>query len=115
LCHSFSATKRETNYNNAASLPATGSARRERLRIQRQNTLKLAFLYDTVLICFPLSYNNRPHRDATAGYRSEYGNVNTYRNYFREGFRRGYADGYQNRTTRTGRWGDILGDILGRP
>ena len=55
------------------------------------------------------------YRDATVGYRSDYGNVDTYRNYFRSGFRRGYEDGYRNRNSRTGRWGDILGDILGRP
>ena len=55
------------------------------------------------------------YRDATIGYRSDYGSESTYRNYFRAGFRRGYEDGYQNRSSRTGRWGDILGDILGRP
>jgi hypothetical protein len=55
------------------------------------------------------------YRDATAGYRSGYGDVDFYRSNFREGFRRGYEDGYRNRNSSGGRWGDILGDILGRP
>jgi len=55
------------------------------------------------------------YRNGTAGYRSEYGNIDFYRSNFRQGFRQGYEDGYRNRSTRSGRWGDILGDILGRP
>ena len=35
-------------------------------------------------------------RDASRGYRSEYGNREAYRNAYREGFRRGYEDGYRN-------------------
>ena len=55
------------------------------------------------------------YRDATAGYRSTYGDVNYYRSNFRQGFRQGYEDGYRNRSSRGGRWGEILGDIIGRP
>jgi hypothetical protein len=55
------------------------------------------------------------YRDATIGYRSGYGDVEYYRSNFRQGFRQGYQDGYRNRSSRSGRWGDILGDILGRP
>lgn len=55
-------------------------------------------------------------RDATSGYRNEYGSVDTYRGYFREGYARGYRDGYEGRSSnrRTG-VRDILGDILGTP
>jgi hypothetical protein len=35
-------------------------------------------------------------RDASRGYRSEYGNRDAYRNAYREGFRRGYDEGYRN-------------------
>jgi hypothetical protein len=35
------------------------------------------------------------YRDASAGYRLEYGNRETYRQAFREGYRRGYDDGYR--------------------
>lgn len=57
------------------------------------------------------------YRDATAGYNSSYGDVETYRNYFRQAYRQGYEDGYRNssRSGRAGRIGTILGDILGRP
>ena len=55
------------------------------------------------------------YRDATIGYQSSYGDVSTYRSSFREGFRQGYADGYRNRTSNGGRWGEVLGDIFGRP
>jgi hypothetical protein len=55
------------------------------------------------------------YRDATAGYRSSYGDENYYRSSFREGFRQGYNDGYRNRSSRSGGLGGILGDILGRP
>ncbi|MGI8995837.1 MAG: hypothetical protein ACR2GW_04105 [Pyrinomonadaceae bacterium] len=55
------------------------------------------------------------YRDATSGYRSQYGNRDTYRRYFREGFQRGYNDSYQNRDRRDNGsgWGDILGGIFG--
>jgi len=55
------------------------------------------------------------YRDATVGYRSDYGNEDYYRSSFREGFRQGYNDGYRNRNSRSGGLGGILGDILGRP
>lgn len=38
------------------------------------------------------------YRDASRGYRSDYGNRETYRNTYREGFRRGYDEGYRNRS-----------------
>jgi hypothetical protein len=61
-------------------------------------------------------YNDHnTYRDATIGYSSSYGDIDTYRRSFREGFRQGYEDGYRNRTSGSGRWGGILGDILGRP
>lgn len=55
------------------------------------------------------------YRDATAGYRDQYGNIEAYRNYFREGFRRGYENGYRERAERNsaGGLGGILGGILG--
>ena len=37
------------------------------------------------------------YRDATSGYRSEYGNRDEYRRAFREGYRQGYEEGYRNR------------------
>ena len=55
------------------------------------------------------------YRDATYGYNNSYGDIDYYRTVFREGFRQGYEDGYRNRNSRGGRWGNILGDILGRP
>jgi hypothetical protein len=59
------------------------------------------------------------YRDATAGYRTSYGDRELYRRYFQEGYRRGYDDGYRNRnaggTGGRSRVGEILGDILGRP
>ena len=61
--------------------------------------------------------DERAYRDATTGYRDNYGDVNTYRRGFRQGFQQGYEDGYRNRNSRTGSSGigDILGGILGRP
>ena len=55
------------------------------------------------------------YRDATIGYSNSYGDVDYYRSNFRQGFRRGYEDGYRNRSSSGGRWGEILGDIIGRP
>lgn len=63
-------------------------------------------------------YNDESiYRDATAGYQSNYGNIDSYRNAFREGFREGYRAGYNNGYSNNGRSrvGEILGDILGRP
>ncbi len=40
--------------------------------------------------------NSSEFRDASRGYRSEYGNRDAYRNAYREGFRRGYDEGYRN-------------------
>ncbi|HJQ24238.1 MAG TPA: hypothetical protein VKA60_10015 [Blastocatellia bacterium] len=37
------------------------------------------------------------YRDALSGYRSEYGDRDSYRQAYREGFRRGYEEGYRNR------------------
>jgi hypothetical protein len=62
--------------------------------------------------------DHNTYRDATAGYRSAYGDRELYRRYFQEGFRRGYDDGYRNRSasgTGRSRARDILGDIIGRP
>jgi hypothetical protein len=63
--------------------------------------------------------DHNTYRDATAGYRSSYGDRELYRRYFQEGFRRGYDEGYRNRSTsgtgRRSRARDILGDIIGRP
>lgn len=56
------------------------------------------------------------YRDATIGYRNEYGDIDRYRRSFREGFRRGYEDGYRERSPRR-RYeniGDIFGGIFGR-
>lgn len=39
--------------------------------------------------------STRHYKDATSGYRSEYGNKDTYKQAYREGFRRGYDEGYQ--------------------
>lgn len=36
------------------------------------------------------------YRDASRGYRSEYGNRDAYRNAYRDGFRRGYEEAYRN-------------------
>lgn len=56
------------------------------------------------------------YRDASAGYRDQYGDFGLYQRYFREGFERGYRDGYENRASqRGGGLGDILGGIFGRP
>lgn len=62
--------------------------------------------------------SHNTYQDATAGYRSVYGDRELYRRYFQEGYRRGYDDGYRNRSasgTGRSRVRDILGDILGRP
>jgi hypothetical protein len=60
------------------------------------------------------------YRDATAGYRSEYGDRELYRRYFRQAYERGYDDGYRGRSSRDGRRsgsrvGDVLGGVFGRP
>ena len=57
------------------------------------------------------------YRDATSGYRDEYGDVNLYRQYFRQGFEQGYRDGYEGGSRSGGRRGigGVLGDIFGRP
>ncbi|MER3427828.1 MAG: hypothetical protein C4334_06970 [Pyrinomonas sp.] len=56
------------------------------------------------------------YREATIGYRSEYGDIDRYRRSFREGFRRGYEDGYRDRSPRRRyeKIGDILGGVFGR-
>ena len=56
------------------------------------------------------------YRDATSGYRNEYGDRDLYRRYFRQGYERGYRDGYENRSggSRNG-VGSVLGDIFGIP
>ncbi len=60
--------------------------------------------------------DHNTYRDATAGYRNSYGDLEYYRSNFRTGFRQGYEDGYRNRNSRGGgRLGNVLGDILGRP
>lgn len=43
------------------------------------------------------------YRDASSGYRSEYGNRDFYRQAFREGYRRGYDEGYRRGDGRS-RW-----------
>src|SRR5260370_1438181 len=61
------------------------------------------------------------YKEATSGYRSEYGNKNAYKEAYREGFRRGYDDGYRRYGGRYGRRNsdsraaDILGSIFGHP
>jgi hypothetical protein len=57
------------------------------------------------------------YREATAGYQSQDGRLNYYRQQFRAAFAEGYEDGYRNRdsNTRRGGLGGILGDIIGRP
>ncbi|MFN2515849.1 MAG: hypothetical protein ABR556_06505 [Pyrinomonadaceae bacterium] len=60
------------------------------------------------------------YRDATLGYRNDFGDIELYKQSFRSGFRRGYEDGFRGRQARpagqNGRGiGDILGDIFGRP
>lgn len=55
-------------------------------------------------------------RDATSGYRNEYGSVDAYRGDFRDGYARGYRDGYEGRSSnRRSGVGGVLGDILGIP
>jgi hypothetical protein len=41
------------------------------------------------------------YRNATDGYRSEYGNRDVYRQGYRDGFRQGYEDGYRGRGNRS--------------
>ena len=56
------------------------------------------------------------YRDATSGYRDEYGDRNLYRQYFRQAYEQGYRDGYEGRSGSTRRGiGGVLGDIFGRP
>lgn len=61
------------------------------------------------------------YKNADSGYRSEYGNKDSYRQAYREGFKRGYDEGYRG-SGNNGRYGrrnsrsraaDILGGILG--
>lgn len=59
--------------------------------------------------------NDSVYRDATAGYRDQYGNVEFYRQSFREGYQRGYEDGYRGRSSGSGGgWRDIIGGVLGQ-
>lgn len=44
--------------------------------------------------------NDDRYRDATSGYRSEFGNRDFYRQAFREGYRRGYEEGYGRNNSR---------------
>ena len=57
------------------------------------------------------------YRDATVGYRAEYGDERFYRQSFRQGFKQGYEDGLRDRRDdrygRSGRYGSTVGDILG--
>jgi hypothetical protein len=56
------------------------------------------------------------YQEATAGYQSQQGALEYYRQQFRAAFSRGYQDGYRNRDSNTrGGFGGILGDIIGRP
>ena len=58
-------------------------------------------------------------RDATVGYRREFGDLDSYRRTFREGFRQGYEEGFGGRNlgreSRGSRIGDIFGGVFGRP
>lgn len=62
----------------------------------------------------------RHYKNATEGYRSEYGSKEEYKQAYRDGFRRGYDEGYRRsgrggngRRNSRSRAGDILGGILG--
>jgi hypothetical protein len=57
------------------------------------------------------------YQEATAGYQSQHGMLDYYRQQFRAAFARGYEDSYRNRdpNTRRGGIGGILGDIINRP
>ena len=63
--------------------------------------------------------STRHYKDATSGYRSEYGNKDAYKQAYREGFRQGYDEGYRRYGGRYGRRNsrpiDILGNILRLP
>ena len=63
--------------------------------------------------------STRHYKDATSGYRSEYGNKDAYKQAYREGFRQGYDEGYRRYGGRYGRRNsrpsDILGNILRWP
>lgn len=61
------------------------------------------------------------YKNATTGYRSEYGNKDAYKQAYRDSFRRGYDEGYRRSNVNNGRrnsrsrTADILGGIFGRP
>ena len=61
--------------------------------------------------------STRHYKDATSGYRSEYGNKDAYKQAYREGFRQGYDEGYRRYGGGYGRRNsrNILGNILGLP
>lgn len=66
--------------------------------------------------------STRHYKDATEGYRSEYGNKEQYKQTYRDAFRRGYDEGYRRdsrgsygRRNSRSRVADILGGILSRP
>jgi hypothetical protein len=46
----------------------------------------------------------REYRDASEGYRFEYGDRGLYQQGFRDGYRRGYEDAYRGRSTSNPRW-----------
>lgn len=46
--------------------------------------------------------DSNDYRNATRGYRSEYGDREIYRNAYRDGFRQGYEDGFRRRGNRGG-------------
>ncbi len=51
---------------------------------------------------YDYSHSDR-YRDATSGYRSEYGDREAYRQGYRDGYRRGYDEGYRQNNSRS-RW-----------
>ena len=48
--------------------------------------------------------DSNDYRNATRGYRSEYGDRETYRQAYRQGFQQGYNDGYRGNNTGNRRW-----------
>lgn len=80
-----------------------GRNRSELYRVAQQNGYNDGLRHGRDDVNRRRSYNlddSSDYRNATRGYRSEFGNRETYRNAYRDGFRQGYEDGYRRRNGR---------------
>jgi hypothetical protein len=89
---------RDRDYRNDDRDYRRGTGRGEAFRIAQENGYRdgLRQGQDDANRRRRYDYNDDSrYRDASSGYRSEYGNRDAYRQEYREGFKRGYDEGYR--------------------